>query len=192
LKGWSSVREDVFENGEYSSLMAVACDILTNKYVLDDNEIKNYIRAVYNNDPVNFDIYTIEREENLNIYKEWKKKSGTKLLYLQQVIDGIAFIENFCIQNNLDLKQYRDKYCMKHVREEKYDYSIPIYMKLIDIAKLNTVEKMLLKKFIKKYDIIINRIDSNKELSEVLSQRTKMLIEVLQVNKTKTSKENKV
>lgn len=134
-------------------------------------DVSCYVRRSYYNDPTNFQPFDLMDENAQKTYKKWKQTESSKALYFQHVNEGFDFIENFCIKNNLTLDQYKNKFLKKHIRQEKIDYSIPVYMKMIDRRKLNRIDKLLLKKFLEEYNIVQIRIE-NPEFETLLHKRS--------------------
>lgn len=145
---------------------------------LSKNEIRKYIISNYRDDHVNFTPFNLMSDDAQQVYKKWKKNNFSKADYYQFINESFNFIENFCINKNITFKKYCRKYLKNHIREEKIDYSIPIYLNLIDIKKLNKLEKILLKKFIKEYNAIEFRIQ-NKIIKNILKTRSKEMLQMI-------------
>lgn len=161
---------DTFEKSSEFGFMNMLHDHLQNSMELDDKEIRNYIKSNFIEKGNTFDIYQLMSSESNEIYKQWKNKLSTKSKYFSEVLNGISFIENFCIKKSINFDQYCYKYAMKHVREKRFDWSISVYCNFIDIYKLKRVEKILLKNYIDQYNIISNRLN-NLELRTLISER---------------------
>lgn len=136
------------------------------------DDVSCYIRRAFHNDPANFQPYDLMSEDAQEIFKKWKQTESSKAVYFQYVNEGFDFIENFCIKNKLTLEQYTNEFLKKHIRQGNVDYSIPIYMKLIDRRKLKKIDKLLLKKFLNQYNIVQIRINNNPEFEILLHERS--------------------
>jgi hypothetical protein len=145
---------------------------------LDLDEIKDYLRVIYNDDMVAFDPYKWMEEENWNRYIEWRKTSSTKSLYQNQIRNSFLFIENFCINKSINLSKYKLSHAAKHIREKKIDWAVAVHLQLINIKKLSKVEKILLKNYISQYNILQSRL-YNQELSELMTNLTEGMIKLL-------------
>lgn len=171
IRGWNKPLKETFENSKEKGFFELLEKYFTEQIKLKDKDIKNYIICIYNINPDAFDPYTLPLEESKTHYYEWKNKYSTKEKYKNEIINGIIFIENFCLKNKLKLNDYVYKYSKKHIREERFDWSIPVCCKFIDNSKLSRVEKMLLKKYINQYIIIEHRLNNNKDLVELITNR---------------------
>lgn len=153
-------------------------EMLAKEFVKDGMDIKavrSYIQASYNADPVNFSPFELLSDEAKERYEKWKKECSSKAIYLEHVREGFNFIENYCIRNKITFNQYCSQFLKKHLREGKVDSAIVVYMNLIDKSKLGKLDKILLKKFLKEYNIVEVRIN-NPELNKLLSERSKEMI----------------
>ena len=142
---------------------------------MDLDAVRNYIQATYNADPVNFSPFELLSDDAKERYERWKRECSTKAVYLEHVREGFNFIENYCIRNKITFKHYCSNFLKKHLREGKVDSAIVVYMKLIDRSKLGKLDKILLKKFLKEYNIVEFRI-ANPELNKLLSERSKEMV----------------
>jgi len=145
---------------------------------LTEKDVDGYICCVYNNDVKGFDPFSLINEDNDKLYEEWEKNKSTVSLYLQHVKEGFDFIENYCIKNNLSFEDYCEQYIKSHVRENKVDEAIVVYMKLIDRRKLKRVEKILLRSFINNYDNVKLRI-LDKNLNALLKERSESMLKTI-------------
>jgi hypothetical protein len=145
-------------------------EYLTNKLKLSDKESKDFIRCNYAKDEDNFNPFSLINEDCLDIYNRWKVKATNKFLYYEDVLNGIRFIENFCIGRNISFDEYVQKFSAKHIRENKFDWAIAVYCNMVDVEGLKKVEKILLKKFLSQYNIIKQRLN-NGELVNIINER---------------------
>jgi hypothetical protein len=179
VKGWNSVTPETYSNSECREYYNMLADYLNDDKRLSDENICNFIKANYNKNPSAFDPYNLINSEAFDVYAEWHKSLSTTALYLDHVRKSFHFIENFCINKSIDLDQYKKTYSARHVRENKIDYAVAVHLKFIDPKQLSKVEKILLKNFIKQYNIILIRL-SNPELAHTLNVLTDGMKRVLQ------------
>lgn len=176
--GRNKPKFDTFKAGPESGYFAMLADHFETVLKLDDDQIKNFVRANYNVNPQVFDPYELMSEESKLAYHEWKKTRSTKATYFAEVLNGIRFIENFCLKKSINFDTYRYKYSMKHVREKRFDWAIAVRCEFIEISKLKSVEKMLLKNYLDQYNIISRRLN-NQELAELIDSRILEMKELL-------------
>jgi hypothetical protein len=140
--------------------------------------MKDFIKVNFNLDTNNFDPFKLMEEEAWKRYQEWIATSSTKSLYFEQVRKSFMFIENFCTNKNINLDTYKQQYAQKHVRENRIDHVVAIYLNLVDIKKLKKVEKILLQNFVNQYNITKTRI-SNPELNVLLETLTMDMVKII-------------
>jgi len=169
---------ETFKNGSEFGFYTILVDHFKNVLKLDDTQIKKFIRCNYNKNPQSFDPYELMSEESKLNYHEWKKTRSTKSTYFSEVLNGIRFIENFCLKNDINFETYRYKYAMKHVREKRFDWAIAVHCKFIEISKLKRVEKMIFKNYLDQYNIISHRLN-NRELVDLIDNRLSEMNELL-------------
>lgn len=186
LMGRNRPSYDSFQSSNEFGFYSLLSDHLSKSF--DDKEIGIFLKANHVPNPDAFDPYKLMADECMTAYYEWKKKSSDKNIFFSEVVNGIAFIENFCIKNNITFEQYGYKYAAKHIREKKFDWTLAVYFKFIDITKLSRVEKMLLKTFISQYNIIERRLN-NPELSNILDKRATEMKELLRYAIPKTTQQ---
>jgi hypothetical protein len=153
-------------------------EYLTNKIKLSDKESKDFIRCNYVQDEDNFNPFSLINEECLDIYNRWKVKKSNKNLYYDDVLSGIRFIENFCIGRKISFNEYVNKFSAKHIRENKFDWTIAVHCNMVNVERLKKVEKILLKKFLSQYNIIKQRLN-NGELVNIMNERILQMKQIL-------------
>lgn len=177
LKGWNTPLYSTFcessESGYYNFL--VEHFKLIN---IENKDIRSFIRANWIKNPDTFNPFSLTTEEAKQIYYDWKKKSGDKNIYFNEIIDGFQFIENFCIKNKINFEEYKSKYGKKHVRENKIDLAIAVFHNFIDNNNLNHVEKMLFKNYFRQYNNIQRRL-LNSELMNLIETKTQEMNDLL-------------
>lgn len=179
LLGRNKPSLESFKNSSEYGYYSVLSDHLENAMHLNEKEMKCFLRSVYNDNPSAFDPYNLMTEESKEIYHKWKKTKSSKAVYFQEVINGLCFIENFCIKNNISFDQYKYKYSIRHIREKRFDWAIAVYCNFVDKQKLKTVEKMLLKNYLDQYSVIKRRL-LNPELSSLIEDRVKEMKQMIE------------
>lgn len=177
--------EESYNQSHVSSYYNMLSEYLTNKLKLSDKDSKDFIRCNYAKDEDNFNPFSLINEDCLDIYNRWKVRNNNKFLYFEDVLNGIRFIENFCIGRNISFDEYVQKFSAKHIRENKFDWAIAVYCNMVDVKGLKKVEKILLKKFLSQYNIIKQRLN-NGELVKLMNERIlqmKHLLSQYQVTK---------
>lgn len=170
-------------------------EMLANWFVKEkhfpSDDVFNYLNIIYNNNQDVFDPYSIMDEKWNEIYIDWKKNRSTKALYFDTVKKSFIFLTNFCVQKGIDLDKYKKDYAIKHIRENKIDGAVAIYLSLFDKKSLNKVQKILLQDILSKYNIIVVRI-RDPELNSLLASSYQEMIKVLEVcsNNTEISKQS--
>jgi hypothetical protein len=157
-----------------------------NKYFINSRhlnveDIYDLIRIQYNKSIITFSAYNLMDDEVYTDFIKWRNTLSTKHLYFEQVRKSFIFIQNYCINNNVSFEKYILTRAKKHIREEKIDFAVAQYLKLVDKRTINKIEKITLKKYLSQYNIIKIRL-SNPELSTLLShlfQEMKTLLQHL-------------
>jgi hypothetical protein len=157
---------------------------------LNKDDVQNYIICTYKDDPISFSAYTLMSEKSKELFTNWKKELSTPALYLQHVSDGFNYIENFCLKHELSFEEYCNRFLIQHIRKNKVDFVIAVYMKLFNKDTLTKLEKILLKKYFKDYSIIELRIQ-DPELNTVLKQRSKEMMDMIRNYNTYKKPTNK-
>lgn len=168
LMGWNAPSVKSYtDSKEFGFYELLAKNFIENKH-LNVEDIYNLIKVKYNKDPHTFNPYELLEDEVYEEFKKWRDTLSTKQLYFQAVTKSFKFIENYCINKNVSFEKYILTCAKKHIREEKIDYAVVSYLKLVDKSKLNKIEKIVLKKYLSQYNIIKYRL-CNPELSTLLS-----------------------
>ncbi len=154
-------------------------DYLIKNKQLNIKDIKKFLNANYCNNPALFNPYKLIEQESWDVYIDWCKYKSTKSLYFNEIKNSFSFIENFCINKNIDFRTYKANFSRKHIREKKIDYAVAIHLQLVDMKKLQKVDKLLLKNFISQYNIVESRL-SNQELKQLLISLTDGMTKLLQ------------
>jgi len=175
ILGRSKVSFKSFENSNDRNYYEYLADHFSIHEGFDKKQIRNYIKSVFRNDPKNFTPFDLLSEESKEIFNKWKKEQSSVGVYLNYINESFDFIENFCINNNITFNEYCLRYAKRHLREEKFDYTIAIYMKMIDRRKLKKVEKILLKKFLNEYNIVKIRT-RNPKVRVILEKRSEEML----------------
>lgn len=166
--GWKKPSLDAYLESKEKAFYESLHNYLIKKLNLTVDDVYNFLRINFNSNPNSFSAYSLIEEQAYEKYIEWKKKLSSKSLYFNEVKKSFTFIVNFCISNNITFENYKNKYSIKHIREEKIDYSVAVFLNLIDRRKLKKVEKIILKKYLTQYNIIYQRI-FNPELNQILN-----------------------
>lgn len=153
-------------------------------------ELRDYISVVYNYDTELFNPYSLMDQKWEEIYTEWRKTNSTKELYFDVVRRSFDFITNFCIKNNISFDKYKQDWAIRHIRDKKIDGAVAVYLKLVDKKSLSKVQRILLKKFLTEYNIIVVRI-TNQELNNILASSTQDMKRILDVHASMNSLESK-
>lgn len=179
LNGWSKPSLETYLQSKEKPYFELLNDYFIKRKNFNVKDIRDYIKAFYHLNQSSFDVYKLMNEEANDAYIDWCKFKSTKRLYFEEVKKSFAFIENFCINKGISLSKYKLSYAAKHIREQKIDGAVAVHLQLINKNKLNKVEKLLLKNFLKQYNIIVVRL-SNPELIVLLEQLTNDMTKLLQ------------
>lgn len=165
---------------------------LTEKRELNNKQINLFLHVILEEKGDGFTIYEMMNDEIWDIWEKWYKSFGTLSLYYDQVKKSFTFIENFCINNNVTFEDYKKKHAAKHIREEKVESTVAVYLNLVDKKKITSVEKLLLKKFIKQYNLIKYRLydEDLKLLLEDQSSKMKKVLESVSDSRKVESKQS--
>jgi len=189
LTNWSIPSIETYKNSkEYGFYeMLSNWSIKTKKY--SSEEMRNYILIVYNNDKVTFDPYDLMNDKWEALYTKWVKTKSTKNAYLNTVKESFNYITNFCLKKNISLDKYKAEWAAKHIRQELVDGAVAVYLKLIDKKSLKPIHKILLKKYLSEYNIIVVRI-KDPTLNELLASSTEEMKRILETNVSKIQLSN--
>jgi hypothetical protein len=139
---------------------------------LKDSDITDFVKANYNYSQTTFSPFDLMNDASWNNYLDWKKKYRTNNLYFDTIKNSFTFIENFCINNNLNLADYYIKHGEKHIRERIIDWSVAVHLQIINPQIISTPRKILLKDYLKQYRIIKQRLMTNSELQLLMEEET--------------------
>lgn len=167
LRGWTSPEFETYLNSQSKGHYEKLSEYFIKTLRLDIKDIKQFIQLYYNKNPNTFNPHELFDECHVENYEKWKSTSSTKEQYYESIRKSFIFIENFCINNNTIFENYKKKYALKHVRENKIEYAVSIYLNLIDIKNLKSVEKIVLKKYLSQYNITMKRMSSS-EMKEIM------------------------
>jgi hypothetical protein len=174
----SKVKAESFEKSSDRSFYQMLADAMMRDLKLTKKEVYDYIKVNYCRNPNTFQPYELLTETCQEYYRKWLKEQSTVPLYLNFVNKSFTFIENFCLKNNIDFDEYKYKYSQKHLREEKIDGAVAVYLSFVDRRKLRKIDKLLLKKFLNEYNIIEQRI-RKPELKTLLERRSKEMFSLI-------------
>ena len=179
LIGWTKPNIETYLESKEKEFFEMICDYFIQDKHLKTEDIHNFLKANYHNNPTLFDPYKLLSHEAWEVYIDWKTNKSTPELFFQQVRKSFDFITNFCINKNISFDEYVRTFGVKHVREKKVDWTVAVHLQLVDRQKINKVEKLLLKNFLKEYSIIESRLYNQelKQLLAVLTHDMKRLLE---------------
>lgn len=169
--GWNQPSLDTYLASSEKPYYEMLSNYILQRRNLTTEQTYEFIRAVFNADKATFDPFKLVTDEAWNAYMEWRKTLSTKGLYFEQIRKSFTLIENCCINNCIDLEQYKKEFALRHIRENKIDAAVAVHLQLVDIKKLTKVQKILLKSFLKEYNIIKIRLDTP-ELQQLLNELT--------------------
>jgi len=197
LVGWKATTLDNYLESKEFNFYESLKDFFVKIKKLNDDDIYDYIKLIYNKKLNTFSPYELMDNDIYELFENWKKTKSTKSLYHEEVVKSFLFIRNFCINKSVSFENYKIKYAIKHIREEKIDFCVAAYLKLIDKRKLKKIEKIILQKYLSQYNILMQRIDNNPELNTLLKSSFEDMsiilkeISLLELNKPSTSSTQK-
>jgi NTP pyrophosphatase (non-canonical NTP hydrolase) len=177
VRKWSKLEKQKFDELTEKNFYYLLLDYFVKKREMTDKDIKLYIISNHEKNPDSFSPFSLMNEECYELFKEFKNKRAlTEQEYYDSVIKDIIFIENYCLKNNIKtFEDYIKKYAPKHIREKKFDWIIAVYYNMIDINKLNTIDRIMFKPYIMQYKKIERRIKENPKLVTVIEKRVEQL-----------------
>jgi hypothetical protein len=172
LVGYNKVRIATYLVSNDKPFFEMLADYLFRVRHLTDSDIEDFVKANYNHSQTTFSPFDLMNDNSWNNYLDWKKKYRTLSLYYDTIKNSFTFIENFCINNSLNLVDYCQKHGEKHIRERIIDWSVAVHLQIINPQIISTPRKILLKDYLKQYKIIKQRLMTNSELHLLMEEET--------------------